>query len=141
MSTPVILMPLLAQVLLTFGLLLRMAVLRRGDLNRGTVRYSDIGLREPGWPVRTQQTVYSFSNQFELPVLFYLLTVLEVITRQAGITFVVFAWIFVASRFVHAYIHITSNVVPWRGNAYAVGVLVLIAMWITFIIRIMSGLS
>ncbi len=46
-------------------------------------------------PARTQQISYSFSNQFELPVLFYVLTILEIITRHADLVFVVLAWIFV----------------------------------------------
>ena len=41
------------------------------------------------------QVGYSFQNQFELPVLFYVLTILAIITKHADILFVVMAWIFV----------------------------------------------
>lgn len=135
-----ILAPLFVQVALTLGLLLWLAVLRQGDFSSGTVRPSSIALREPGWPVRTQQVGYSFSNQFELPVLFYVLTILAIVTRHADLVFVVMAWIFVLCRIVHAYVHTTSNVVVRRGGWYGIGAVVLIAMWIIFIVRIMFGL-
>ena len=41
---------------------------------------------------------YAFSNQFELPVLFYVLTILAYVTHLAGVIFVVLAWIFVLFR-------------------------------------------
>jgi hypothetical protein len=141
MSIPTILLPLFVEVLLTFGLSIRMAVLRNLDFKSGVVKPSDIALREPNWPERTQQVAYSFSNQFELPVLFYVLTILEIVTRRADFTFVVLAWVFVVSRLVQAYIHTTSNIVLHRGAAYGVGALALMAMWIIFMIKILYGLS
>jgi hypothetical protein len=140
MSIQAVLLPLFVEVALTLGLLLWMAELRRRDFKSGAVRPSQIALREPNWPTRTRQVAYSFSNQFELPVLFYVLTVLEIITRHADLVLVVLAWIFVAARIAQAYIHTTSNVVLSRGTFYVVGALVLIAIWVIFMIRILLGL-
>jgi len=140
MSIPTILLPLFVEVALTLGLLLWLAEVRRRDFKSGAVNPSRIALREPNWPVRTQQVAYSFSNQFELPVLFYVLTILEIITRHADLIFVVLAWIFVLMRLGQAYVHTTSNVVMRRGGFYVVGALVLIAMWIIFAVRILLGL-
>jgi hypothetical protein len=140
MSIQAILLPLFVEVALTLCLLLWLAELRRRDFKSGTVRPSQIALREPNWPVRTQQVAYSFSNQFELPVLFYVLTILEIITRHADLIFVVLAWIFVLMRFAQAYVHTTSNVVLRRGSFYVVGALVLIIMWVIFMVRILLGL-
>jgi len=39
-------------------------------------RPENIALREPNWSQRSLQVGYSYSNQFELPVLFYVLTIL-----------------------------------------------------------------
>jgi len=140
MSIQAILLPLFVEVALTLGLLLWMATVRRNDIRSGAVRPAQIALREPNWPTRTQQIAYCFSNQFELPVLFYLLTVLEIITRHADLIFVVLAWIFVIARLAQAYVHTTSNRVMWRGSIYAVGALVLIVMWVIFMVRILLGL-
>ena len=97
-------------------------------------------MREPNWSTPTLQVAYSFSNQFELPVLFYVLTILEVMTRHADFLFVVLAWIFVAMRLLQAYVHTTSNVITHRGGFYIVGALVLMAMWIIFMVRIVLAL-
>ena len=140
MSIRAILLPLFVEVALTLGLLLWMAFARRNDIRSGAVHPSKIALREANWTARTQQIGYSFSNQFELPVLFYVLTILEIITRHADLVFVVLAWIFVIARLGQAYVHTTSNRVMRRGSNYVVGALVLMAMWIIFAVRILLGL-
>ena len=80
------------------------------------------------------------SNQLELPVLFYVLTILAIITRHADFLFVVLAWVFVALRLLHAYIHVTSNRLTRRFAVFAVGAVVLVVMWVIFIVRILLGL-
>ena len=82
----------------------------------GAAHPSKIALREPNWPARTQQVGNCFANQFELPVLFYVLTILAIITRHADVVFVVLAWVFVLSRLAHAIVHTTSNRVMRRGS-------------------------
>ena len=72
----------------------------------------------------------SFSNQFELPVLFYVLTILAYVTHHAGILFVVLAWVFVIFRLLHAYVHVTSNIVRLRGAFFGVSAVALAIMWI-----------
>ena len=139
MSLAAVLLPLFAEVILTFALMLRMGALRNADVRAGAVHRQDIALREPKWPKRTTQAANSFSNQFELPVLFYVLTILEWVTRHAGILFVALAWVFVIFRLLQAYVHITSNVVRLRGGFYAVGAVVLMVMWAVYIIQVLSG--
>jgi len=140
MPLPFILLPLFVEVLLTFALMLGMMYLRTGSLTRGETRFEQIALREPNWPVRANQFAYAFSNQFELPVLFYVLTILVVVTRHADIVYLVLAWIFVIFRILQATVHVTSNNVRFRGGFYGVGALVLLVMWIVFIVRILAGL-
>jgi hypothetical protein len=84
------------------------------------------------------QAGYSFSNQFEMPVLFYVLTILALITRQADLIFVVMAWIFVVSRVLQASVHLTSNYVPMRGLWFAIGCAILFIMWVIYIVRILT---
>jgi hypothetical protein len=137
MSIQAILLPLFVEVILTFVLWACMAGLRTRDFGSGAVVPRDIALREPNWPRRTTQVANCFANQFELPVLFYVLTILAIVTKQADLLFVVLAWIFVLARVGHAAVHTTSNVVRLRGGIYGIGALVLAIMWIIFIIRIL----
>jgi hypothetical protein len=140
MPLRLILLPLFVEVLLTFALMLGMMVLRTGSLTRGETRFEQIAMREPNWPVRANQFAYAFSNQFELPVLFYVLTILSVITRHADLVYWILAWMFVVVRILQAGVHVTSNNVRWRGGFYGLGALVLLVMWIVFIVRILAGL-
>ena len=139
MSISAVILPVLVQVGLTFILLFRMGRSRLAHLRTGEVLVKDIALGERNWPKRILQLQNSYQNQFELPVLFYALVALALITRKADMVFVVMAWLFVASRLVHAYIHITSNKLVWRFQAFVVGVLILAAMWTIFGIRIFSA--
>jgi hypothetical protein len=133
------LLPVFVQVGLTFVLLLLMARERTGALRRGEIRAEDIALRQPNWPKRTTQYANAFSNQLELPVLFYLLIVFILITKTPDVLLLILAWVFVLTRIVHAYIHTTSNIVRQRGAIYGIGALVLIIMWVVFAAKIVTG--
>jgi hypothetical protein len=138
MSVQAILLPLFVEVVLTFVLLFCLAPMRMRDFTSGEVRAQDVALREPNWSKRPTQFAYSFSNQFELPVLFYVLTILAYITHLAGVVFVVLAWIFVLFRVLHAYIHVTSNILRLRGALFGVSALVLAIMWVIYIFEVLT---
>jgi hypothetical protein len=140
MTIPMILAPLFVQVLLTFALMLGMMYFRTGSLLRGETRFEDIAMREPNWPKRATQFAYAFGNHFELPVLFYVLTILAMITRHADLLFVILAWVFVVLRVFQALVHVTNNDVRVRGGLYGLGAIILLVMWVIFIVRIMLGL-
>ncbi|MBQ0824404.1 MAPEG family protein [Microvirga terrae] len=139
MSISSVILPVLVQVGLTFLLLLWLGRSRVGHLRSGEVQVKDIALGERNWPSRILQIQNSYHNQFELPVLFYVLVTLALITRKADMLFVVMSWMFVTSRLVHAAIHTTSNKLSHRFMAFVVGVLILAAMWVIFGIRIFAA--
>jgi hypothetical protein len=136
MSISAVILPVLVLVGLTLILLLSLGRSRLSVLRAGEVKVRDIALGERNWPKRILQLQNAYHNQFELPVLFYALVALALITRKADMLFVVMSWMFVVSRLVHAAIHVTSNKVPWRFQAFVVGVLILAAMWIILAVRI-----
>lgn len=135
-----VLLPLFVEVVLTFVLLFWLAPLRRGAIMNGAIHPRDIALGQKAWPQHTQQIANSFDNQFQLPILFYVLTILSIVTRHADMIFVVLAWIFVLSRLAHAYVHTTSNRVMVRGSLYGVGAFALAIAWLIFIVRILLQL-
>jgi len=140
MSLPEILLPLFVEVALTFLLWFWMAYYRVTLVRSGAVHPRDIALREPNWPPYVLQVANAAHNQLELPMLFYVLTILAIISKHADVLFVVLAWIFVLSRVAHAYIHVTSNRISLRGPVFGVSLLVLFIMWVIFIVRILAGL-
>ncbi|MCJ2130700.1 MAPEG family protein [Methylobacterium sp. E-045] len=136
MTVQAILAPVFAQVLLIFVLMVWMGRVRFAEIKAGSVAAGDVSLGERNWPPRAQRSANAFSNQFELPMLFFALVPLALYTKKADLLFVVLAWLFVTSRAVHAGVYVTSNHVPSRFRAYALGALVLLAMWIVFAVRI-----
>jgi len=140
MSIQAILLPLFVQVALTLGLGVWLATQRVIMLRRREVHPRDIALGQPNWPAHMLQVGNAFRNQFELPVLFYVLTILSIVTRHADWLFVVLAWVFVLSRLAHAYVHTTSNRLSRRGGLFGIGALVLLIMWLIFAVRILIGL-
>ena len=138
MTIQMVLLPVFVQVALTFALLFWMASCAHARASsRGETKIRDIALGQPAWPAQPTQISNCYDSQFQMPLLFYVLVILAWITKQADLLFVVMAWIFVLARLAHAYIHTTSNHVPTRFSVFAVGVLVLLLMWIIFAVRIL----
>jgi hypothetical protein len=90
--------------------------------------------------VRTTQIGNCFKNQFELPLLFYILIATALPLRHADLVIVLLSWVFVATRLVHAGIFVTSNDLSRRSLAWFAGALVLLVMWIYFALRILLGI-
>jgi hypothetical protein len=135
MSVQMVLLPVFVLVGLTFALLLWMATARTRALTGKEIRIKDIALGQPNWPERATQIGNCFSNQFELPVLFYILIAVALPLRHADLVIVLLSWVFVVTRFAHAGIFVTSNNVQRRSLAWFAGVLVLLAMWLYFALR------
>ena len=137
MSVQMVLLPVFVLVGLTFALLLGMATMRTRALTGGETKMKDVALGEPNWPTRAAQIGNCFSNQFEIPLLFYILIALALPLRHADLVIVLLSWVFVVTRFVHAGIFVTSNDLRQRGPAWFAGVLVLFAMWLYFALKML----
>jgi hypothetical protein len=133
MQPEALLPPIVALVALTGLVWLLMVVVRNVAVQRGqaTVGFykSYTGSPPAEWIERPAR---AFMNLLEVPVLFYLVCVLMLVTRRVDATQVTLAWTFVACRVVHAAIHIGVNNVLWRFGAYLAGCLTLAALWLRF---------
>src|SRR5262245_33248994 len=143
MSMQAMLMPVFAQVALTFVLLFWMQSSRMRAIRQGQVPAHSIALREPNWPPRVTQIGNAYHNQLETPLLFYGLILLvyglillALVTSTADSILFVLSWLFVASRIVHAYIHLTSNRIDRRAPVFLVGAIGLALMWIIVAARV-----
>lgn len=141
MSVESILLPLFVEVALTFGLLIYMGYLRTDAYRRGEVRPADVSLGQYNWPRPAIQVSNSFSNQFELPVLFYVLVILALGLRKADLLFVIMSWMFVVTRLLHAAVHVTTNDMSRRSIIFSVGAVVLLLMWLIFAVRVLLDLG
>ncbi len=84
-------------------------------------------------PTKVRQAADNFQNQFELPVLFYVLTFYIAWENEISWLDLWLAYFFVASRYVHSYIHCSYNNVIHRFWAYTAGAL---ALWLMLLMTI-----
>ena len=110
-------------------------------IRKGEVRPQQVALREPAWPPHVIQVGNAFHNQLELPVLFYVVTLLALVGDALDVVLYVLSWMFVLSRLVHAYIHVTSNRLDRRTAVFLVGAIALALMWVIVIARIVLFVS
>lgn len=132
------LLPVFVEVFLIFILMGVMGRARLGSIARGEVKAESVALDSRNYGPRAQQFGNSFNNQFELPMLFFVLIAFILITRVFGTPLLALAWIFVLSRIAHAFVHTTSNNVMWRTRIYSLGAVVLFIMWLIFAIQILT---
>ena len=88
----------------------------------------------PDYMAVSRQTL---KNQFELPIFFYFLISIILVFDKVSQLDLILAWIFVASRYLHCYIRLSSNKVLNRAKVFLLGMLVLIAWWIIFLYNIL----
>lgn len=69
-----------------------------------------------------------FSNQFQIPMVFLFACLLSLSLRSLNEITIGLSCLFVLSRFIHSYIHLTYNNVLHRAIAYFVGVIVVFCM-------------
>jgi hypothetical protein len=136
-----ILLPTFALVALVFVVWLTLFVQRFGHIGRNPPRTEDFASCAAAMryfePV--EMPANNLRNLFEMPVLYFALVPLLLITHQAGHVQVVLAWIYVALRALHSLIHIASRRVMPRFMVYLASCIVLSAMWIGFAVDIISA--
>jgi len=128
-----LLYPLFAQVILTFLLAILTLKARIRAVRNKQVSPAYFKHNQGKAPEQMLRYADSYQSQFELPVLFYALIGLLLISQISHIGFIIGAWLFVLSRLVHSTIHIKTNRVLHRMKAFATGFYILLAMWIGFI--------
>ena len=129
MSNSLIFYPVLGQVFLTFVILFSMGRNRVSSIRKGETKIKDVALGQSAWPQRVTQFSKSFNSQFQLPVLFFIACIFAQVNNQVDQIMVGLAWAFVISRTGHAWIHVTSNNVGKRFNAFTIGFFILATMW------------
>lgn len=129
--------PLFAMFLLAAAVLMVMFKARVGAVKSGQIKFGYFKTYESDHlPEAVIKTARHFSNLFEAPVLFYVICLLGIILNIDSTLFVTLAWGYVAARTVHAYVHMGSNKVRVRMSVYALGWLIMMAMWAVLLFKV-----
>jgi hypothetical protein len=123
-----ILGPMAAHAVLVFILYGLLGYRRRYSLSsREAIKtYRDGG----GEPLSSALVNKNIANQFELPVLFHSACVVLYLLNADNVVMLALAWFFILTRYVHSFIHVTSNQLRYRAPLFAIGFLALAIMWI-----------
>ncbi len=131
--------PIFALVGLTVVVGIAMALVRNLAVffGKASVRYYHAYVSETP-DERIERPARTFNNLLEVPMLFYVVCGFLIATAHVDSVQVALAWIFVASRIVHALIYIAFNRVPFRFAAFIAGCITLTVMWARFAGQIYS---
>jgi hypothetical protein len=132
--------PSFAMFLLVAVVLFRLAKLRVGGVGRGEV---DVGFyktyQQGEEPEHIRVVTRHFINLFEVPTLFHVIVILTYVTHHVSTWMVVLAWLYVAIRYAHSYVHLTSNDILMRFRLYFASGLVLAVMWVSLFFRLATA--
>lgn len=135
-----IFVPVLAHMLLVFALFIKLGIEKTKAVRAGQVDRALAALDSQAWPEPVRKVSNSIDNQFQLPMLFYALSFIAYLSGHGGPVVVALLGLYVVSRYVHAYIHITSNYVPQRFRAFLAGTLLLLALSIMQLLSLLAAL-
>ena len=122
--------PMVAHAVLVYILYALLGLRRQSAVKAGKIKRSQF--REnyaADEPAESLVVRNSIANQFELPVLFHACSIALFVAQADNLPAVILAWIFVASRYAHAYVHVTSNDLRYRSPLFALGYIALAGMW------------
>jgi hypothetical protein len=92
-----------------------------------------LGARSDGsnpWTSHERRISANLSNQFEWPVFFYAACLLLLQLGAVDRVQVWLAWVFIAGRFAHSFVHVFTTNVRMRGLVCTINFLAVLGMWL-----------
>lgn len=128
MNRNAIFLPVLVQILLTITVFIALGIAKSKAVKLGQVNLDKRALHSDAWPDFVLKISNNIHNQFETPVLFYVLALMLWAMNAIDIYALIFAWGFVLTRIIHVYVHTGSNLVPVRRKVFTVGCIFLLLL-------------
>lgn len=114
--------PILAQVVLVIGMYFRLMMVKKREIAAGNVDLKAVALRQEMWPESVVLVNNNLRNQFESPMLFYVLCLMLLTLGAVDVSVMGTACFYVATRYGHAIVHTSSNNVRIRMPLFALGI-------------------
>lgn len=138
MNQTAILWPMIAHAGLVFAIYVLLGLRRRQAVGSGSARMSQFRENRDE-PAESLFVRNALENQFELPVLFYAVCLALQASGAVDALTLSLAWLFAVSRYVHSFIHVTSNRIRHRQPAFVVGFLAVIALWVLLAVHLLRA--
>ncbi len=139
MENSAVFIPVLAQFLLVLVLYIALSRTKTAAVRAKQVDLPDSKLNADAWPDAVRKINNNIANQYELPVLFYGLVFMVWALKLDDLPTLTLIWGFVLSRYLHAYVHTTSNYVPRRLKLFAVGLVIVLVIVLRVLFAIVFG--
>ena len=136
MNQQLIFAPMGALAFLTFGVLTLIPIRRFRAGAAGEIVADDFKFGESATvPGHVSIPNRNYMNLLELPMLFYVGSLMFFVTGKVDAVVLGVAWLYVALRIVHSIIHLTYNNVRHRLIPFAASNVVLVVYWVLFFVR------
>lgn len=128
--------PMVLMALLTFIVGLFAASARFFGVRSGEVKFKYFKLMQgQEVPDRVTVTTRCFNNMFEVPVLFYVACTLFISLGVESLPGLVLAWLFVALRYLQAFVHLTYNHFLHRMMAFWMSFICVLLLWVNLVLQ------
>lgn len=135
-----ILNPVFAMFVLTAFVLVRLGIMRFMAVKKRDIDYRFFETyRDYDEPEELRIASRHLVNLFEVPMLFYVGVILILVTEQTSTLLLSLAWAYVATRYLHTLIHLTSNKVAKRFRVFIFSFLLLVVMWVAFAVQLIQA--
>lgn len=128
MESKLIFYPIIGQVLLTLGMYIKLTIVKNQALSNDEVDLKRRALHGDAWPDSVLKVSNNLQNQFESPVLFYILCFVLWALNAVDMLALVITSAYVLLRVVHGVVHTGSNTVAVRKKVFMVSVILLMAL-------------
>lgn len=95
--------------------------------------------RDVAQQLQNTQALDNFNNLFQMPVLFYVAAILLIVHPTNSTQAAALGWLYVALRYAHSFIQITSNTVMHRFYVWTASNVVLAALWFVIGLQTLSA--
>lgn len=136
MNQTAIFWPMLAHILLVFIVYVVLAMKRTEAVKSGA-QIRDYKTRN-NEPEGSQNAANNLLSQFEAPVVFHVLCLMLYATSGVTYFVLVIAWIYAVTRYVHSFVHLTSNKLRLRSAAFWPPLLLLLILWVWLVLHLLQ---
>ena len=134
-----VLWPMLAMAGLSFAVTVAMFRRRVAEIRRRRIPLRELATSRGIALLEDSAAADNYRNLFEMPVLFYAACLLVAAARLDSPALPVLAWAYVAARLAHSAIQIGANRVRWRFMAFAASAALLLALWCTVAVALVTA--
>ncbi len=130
--------PITLMAFLNLFLIFRLIFMATSYTRNKDIRLSQFRTYEGEFPDRLRSARQQYQNMFEIPIIFYLLCLLNIYFNNYNQFDIVYAWGFVVFRMIHFFIRLQNqkniNIIP-RTFIFTVSLIFLTIGWISFVIK------